>query len=472
VIYQVFSIINIRIYDILTQINHRYRSLSVPEIDNQDQFIKWFRYSSPYINAHRGKTFVILFDGDTVNDDDFPNLIHDIALLNSLGIKLVLVHGARPQINVRLAEKQLNTQIINHIRVTDESALECVKEAVGSVKMKIEAMLSMGVANSPMAGAKIRVVSGNYVMAKPFGIHNGIDYYFTGEVRRVDAQAINKQLNDDAIVLLSSTAYSPTGEIFSLTAEEVATRTAISLGADKFIHLTENINLLDSNNHNIKEMTLSQAKKYLVTNKHLANENTNISLNSCISVCGDGVKRAHIVNRHTPGALLLELFSRNGIGTLVTEDNYDLVRQAKIDDVGGIIEIIEPLERTGILVRRSRERLEIEIDHFTVMERDGMIIACTASTFYPEENLTELGCLAIHPDYRHENRGELLLSMIEKNSIKKNIDQIFVLTSQTSHWFIERGFQQASIADLPLEKQSLYNFQRNSKVFVKSISLK
>ncbi|MDH5258448.1 MAG: amino-acid N-acetyltransferase, partial [Gammaproteobacteria bacterium] len=327
----------------------------MPEIDNQDQFIKWFRHSSPYINAHRGKIFVILFDGDTVNDDDFPSIIHDIALLNSLGIKLVLVHGARPQINSRLLEKKLDTKIINQIRVTDEQALNCVKEAVGSVKMKIEAMLSMGVANSPMAGARIRVVSGNYVMAKPYGIHDGVDYCFTGEVRRVDAHSIHKQLNDNAVVLLSSTAYSPTGEIFSLTAEEVATRTAIALAADKFIHLSENVHLTDENHQTIHQMTLSQAKKYLLHNLPDEDVNSLVSLKSCIAVCSEGVKRAHIINRHTPGALLLELFSRNGIGTLITEDNYDLVRQAKIDDVGGIFEIIEPLEREGILVRRSRE---------------------------------------------------------------------------------------------------------------------
>ena len=444
----------------------------MPEIDNQDQFIKWFRYSSPYINAHRGKTFVILFDGDTVNDNDFASIIHDIALLNSLGIKLVLVHGARPQINSRIKEKNLQSQIVNHIRVTDEAALQCVKEAVGSVKMQIEAMLSMGVANSPMAGAKIKVVSGNFVMAKPYGIHDGIDYCFTGEVRRVDAKAIHKQLDDGAIVLLSSTAYSPTGEIFSLTAEEVATRTAIALTADKYIHLAENNHVLDEQQKPIKQMTLSQAKKYLIEHPDNNTNDVIISLKSCISVCGKGVKRAHIINRHTKGALLLELFSRNGIGTLITEDNYDLVRQAQIDDIGGILEIIEPLERNGVLVRRSRDQLEIEIDHFTVMERDGMIIACAASTFYPDENFTELGCLVVHQDYRHEQRGELLLSLIEKQSLQNNINRLFVLTSQTSHWFVERGFKHADISDLPLKKQSLYNYQRNSKVFIKNIDQK
>lgn len=441
----------------------------MPEIDNHDQFIKWFRYSSPYINAHRNKTFVILLDSDSVNDEDFANSIHDIALLNSLGIKLVIVHGARSQIEQRLTDNNLPNRVINHIRVTDEQSLQGIKEAVGAVRIKIEAMLSMGVANSPMAGAKLRVVSGNYVMAKPYGIHDGIDFGFTGEVRRVDAQAIKKQLADNAIVLLSPTAYSPTGEVFNLTAEEVATKTAIALEADKFIHLTESKQLADINKNDIHEITLSRAKKLIDENNDTMDFAMRSSLSSCISVCAQGVKRSHIVNRHVSGALLLELFSRNGIGLLITADNYDITRQAKIDDIGGILEIIEPLERNGILVRRSRERLEMEIENFTVMERDGMIIACAATHFYPNDNFTELGCLAVHHDYQKENRGEQLLSSIEKQCLQQKINRLFVLTSQTSHWFVERGFLSGEIGDLPVEKQSLYNYQRNSRVFIKSI---
>ena len=442
----------------------------MPENNNLAQFVEWFRYSSPYINAHRGKTLVILFDGDAVDDANFPNLIHDIALLDSLGIRLVLVHGARYQIEKRLESANLKSNIVNNLRITDEATLQCVKEAVGSVRMHIEAMLSMGVANSPMAGAKIRVVSGNFVVAKPIGVHEGVDYCFTGEVRRIDASAIQHQLDDNSIVLLSSIGYSPTGEIFSLSAEDVATKAAIALNADKFIYLTEDLELRDTQGEVISQFSLSQAKTYVDSKHTELNENTRRSLSSAIDVCTKGVRRAHIVDRHVQGALLLELYTRNGIGTLVTADCYDTTRQANIDDVAGIIELIEPLEKEGILVRRSRERLEIEIDHFTVMERDGMIIACSA--LYPYGNTAELACLAVHKDYRNGQRGETLLSYTEKKALQLNVEQLFVLSSKTAHWFIERGFEASTIDALPVERQKMYNYQRRSKVFTKQLSIK
>lgn len=439
------------------------------EIDNKEEFVKWFRHSSPYINAHRGKTFVILFDGDAVEDPDFPNLVHDIALLNSLGIRLVLVHGARFQIEQSLNAAGLNSQIVNHTRVTDEASLHIVKQSIGVVKMQVEAMLSMGVANSPMAGAKIRVVSGNFVTAKPVGVQGGIDFCFTGNVRRIDTNSIEKHLNDESIVLLSSIGYSPTGEIFSLTAEEVATQTAVALKADKLIYLCNNNSITDTNDQPIAQLTLNEAKQWLNQHNKSIDWQTSHSMQSAIEVCSKGVKRAHIVDRHISGALLLELFSRNGIGTLISGDTYDTTRQATIDDIGGILELIEPLESDGILVRRSRERLEMEVTSFTVVERDGMIIGCAALYMYKNENIAELACLAIDSDYRNEKRGDFLLQGLEANASKQGIKKLFVLTAKTAHWFIERGFAEAKIDDLPLDKQKMYNYQRRSKVFIKQL---
>lgn len=439
------------------------------DVQNNDEFVKWFRHSSPYINAHRNKVFVILFDGEAVDDDNFPNLIHDIALLNSLGIRLILVHGARHQIEGNLQKAKIKSTIINHTRITDEPVLEVVKQSVGAVKMKIEAMLSMGISHSPMAGSKIKVVSGNFVTAKPLGVQDGVDFCFTGEVRRIDTDSIIRHLNDQAIVLLSSVGYSPTGEIFSLTAEQVATRTAIALKADKLIYLCNKNEIVDDDNKPVSQFAIQEAKTWLAYKHEQISWQTQHSLESAIEVCSKGVRRAHIIDRNISGALLLELFSRNGIGTLVSGDTYDSTRQANIDDVGGILELIEPLEKDGSLVRRSRERLEIEISHFTILERDGMIIGCTALYPYPEEALAELACLAIHKDYQNEKRGEYLLQLMEEQAISNDIKKLFVLTAKTAHWFIERGFVSAKIDSLPLDKQRMYNFQRRSKVFVKTL---
>ena len=438
------------------------------ETFDSEQFVHWFRHASPYINAHRGRTFVILLEGDTIASAQFPDIVHDIALLDSLGVKLCLVLGARPQIEARINDAGIASRLVNGVRITDGATLPLVKEAIGRVHMEVEAMLSMGLANSPMAGARLRAASGNFVTARPYGVRNGIDYCHTGEVRRVDAEAIRHHLHRDEIVLLSSIGYSPTGEIFNLTAEDVATAIATELKADKLLLLTNEPGVT-KDQELLPHLTLSAAQQLLVSNE-LASDTQRHYLLNAAKACAGGVRRTHIFDGNRDGALLLELFTRNGIGTLITADRYDALRRATIDDVGGILELIEPLERDGILVRRSRERLEMEIDHFAVMERDGMIIACSAIYPFPQDFVAELACLAVHPDYRREGRAQTLLNMAEQFAVKKGVQRLFVLTARTAHWFLEHGFEEATLTDLPVERQAMYNYQRRSKVFIKKLT--
>ncbi len=446
----------------------------MPNIFDEAQFVTWFRSSSPYINAFRGRTFVIMFSGEAVADDQFAHLIHDIALLNSLGARLVLAHGARPQIEQRLTERNAAIHYVKELRITDDAALTVVKEAVGTLRIEIEALLSMGLANSPMAGAGIRVASGNFVTAKPVGIRDGIDYCYTGEVRRVDAEAIKQRLDDGAIVLLSPLGYSPTGETFNLTALEVATATAIALNADKLLCLVEDRGLFDADKDLMRQLTLGEAEQWLAAQRAPIDNESNKAhreiaqyVMHAVQACRQGVRRAHLIDRHIDGALLLELFTRDGIGTLITADQYENMRKATIDDVGGILGLIEPLETEGALVRRSRERLETEIDYFMVMERDGMITACAALYPFKKESVGELACLAVHPAYRDGGRGEALLNALEHHAKQQGIGHLFALTTHATHWFRERGFSPAKIEDLPVQRQHLYNYQRKSKVFIK-----
>jgi amino-acid N-acetyltransferase len=432
------------------------------------QFVDWFRSSSPYINAFRGRTFVIVFGGEVISERRFTSLAHDVALLNSLGIRLVLVHGSRPQIEQRLRERKVRIQYVHGRRVTDRDSLECVKEAAGSVSVDIEAMLSMGLSNTPMAGARIRVASGNFVTARPLGVLEGIDHLYTGKVRRIDHQAIQQQLDGGAIVLLSPIGYSPTGEIFNLTALEVASATAIALKADKILCLVEAYGLENSSGQLLRELTPAGAERELAAKPELPQTMIEV-LRHAIECCRAGVRRAHLIDHRRDGALLLELFTRDGIGTMITTDIYEGTRQATIEDVGGILNLIAPLEQEGILVRRSREHLEIGIGQFTVIERDGMVIACAAFQPFEEERVGELACLAVHPDYRHSGHGEALLRLMENEAKKRGIDRLFVLTTHASHWFQERGFQAADIGVLPVARQAMYNYQRNSQVFIKTL---
>ncbi|MGK0250022.1 MAG: amino-acid N-acetyltransferase [Oleispira sp.] len=440
-------------------------------MDN-NQYVKWFRHSSPYINAHRGKTFVLMLEGDAIADDNFAHIVQDIALLNSLGVRLVIVHGARPQIDQVLNVLNIKSQFQGDLRITDQAALNAVRAAIGIVKSDIEARLSVGLPNTPMHGARIRVVSGNFVTAKPKGVIDGVDFQHTGEVRRIDRRAIDQQLDQGNIVLLSSCGYSPSGEMFNLAAEDVATQTAIALTAEKLILMGEDeglpsaIRKSEENDSGIISQITTDELSQLIPS--LSGEHK-MHAQSSLTAIKAGINRAHLLSHKIDGALLQELFTHEGAGTLVTAGDYEQLRQANIEDVGGILELLTPLEEQGVLVRRSRELLETEINRFKVIERDGMIIACAA--LYPSSTgLAELACVAVSSEYRSGQRGDRLLNAISIQAKAENIDKIFVLTTRTAHWFMERGFSEADISALPTERQSLYNFQRNSKIFIKTLN--
>ncbi len=434
---------------------------------DQSHFIAWFRQAGPYINAHRGRIAVICFGGEAVEGVGFDALIHDIALLHSLGLKLVLVHGARPQIEGRLAEAGQSVRYVDGLRITDQATLPLVEEAIGRLRIAIEARLSMGMANSPMQGARLRVVSGNFVTARPLGVRDGVDYCFTGEVRRVDAAAIKAWLDDHALVLLSPMGYSPTGEAFNLSAEEVATSTAAALRADKLLLLYEGADLRTPDGELVHELGPVEAERLLAGDGPDAEMRRHLTM--ALRACRAGVRRVHLIRRSESGGLLLELYTRDGVGTMLNADSYDELRMAGIDDVGGILALIEPLETAGILVRRSRELLEIEIERFHVLERDGAIIGCAALYPFPDERVGELACLAVADDYRNGGRAELLLRHIEYKARYLGLNRLFVLTTRTAHWFQEHGFEPAVVGALPVARQAMYNWQRASKVFVKRL---
>lgn len=434
-------------------------------MENSDsQFVDWFRSASPYIHKHRGSTFVVYFGGEALTSGDFPDLIHDLALLSSLGIRLIVVHGIRPQIEDELGKQNVAAKFALGLRITDPESLACVKKAVGATRVEIEALFSTGIVNSPMGGAQIQVASGNFVTARPLGIRDGIDFCNTGEVRRIATTAITRRLDSGEIVLISPIGYSPTGEVFNLSAYDVASSVAVALSADKLLLLTEGDQGVDEHGNLMREMSHQDVAD------RLQSENETVSELLCaLTASQNGVKRVHLINREVSGSLLIELFTRDGVGTMISAAPFDQIRKATVDDIGGFLELISPLEKSGVLVKRSREKLETEINHFTVMVRDNAIIGCIALYPFAGEDLAEIACLAVDPGYINGGRGELLLNTIEKEAKKAGIKRLFVLTTQTAHWFIEHGFIIGEIRELPVERQSLYNYQRNSKVFFKTL---
>ncbi|PTA48972.1 amino-acid N-acetyltransferase [Shewanella morhuae] len=432
------------------------------------ELVDGFRHSAPYVNAHRGKTFVVMLGGEALAQNQFRAILNDVALLHSLGIKVVLVYGARPQIDAALANNDIEPIYHEGVRITDEESLKVIKQVAGALQFDITARLSMSLSNTPMQGAQINLVSGNFVIAQPLGVDNGIDFCLSGRVRRIDVQGLKRQLDNHCIVLMGPIAASVTGESFNLTAEEIATQVAIKLKADKMIGFSSQNGILDRNGDVIAELMPNDAQNIMdkLSEQGSACVGTMAFLKASIDACRNGVPRCHLVSYLEDGALLQELFSREGIGTQIVTESAERLRSASIADIGGVLNLIRPLEEQGILVRRSREQLEIEIEQFMLIERDGLVIGCAALYPFEEDNAGEFACLVVHPDYRDADRGSLLLKNIINKARNRGYSRLFALTTRSIHWFLEHGFMIEDVEALPQKKKQLYNYQRRSKILV------
>jgi amino-acid N-acetyltransferase len=436
----------------------------------QMELVTALRASAPYVHAHRGRTFVIHLPGSAAASPRFVHLIYDIALLASLGVRLVIVFGARPQINETLEQYNIRPRFSNNIRVSDKATLDCVRQAVGSLQMSYEAHLSTSLVSTPMGSARITTASGNLVTARPIGVVDGVNHGHTGEIRRIDAASIEAHLERGHIVLLSCIGYSPSGEIFDLVAEDVASATATALAANKLVLMHPGGAMHARFSESSPGLTIEAARALLHAGDSDLAEADKARLEAAIAACSAGVERCHLVSFEADGALLRELYSHDGMGTMVAADTYDDLRTATPEDLGGILALIEPMSAKGLLVPRSREAIELDIDHYVVMARDGLVTACSALLPYPNDAAGELACVAVHPGYRGGDRAARLLAEIEKRARGAGLSKLFVLTTRAPHWFLEHGFTPSDLDALPPSKRQAYNHQRNSMVLIKPLA--
>lgn len=430
---------------------------------NTEDHIHWFRHTGPYIKAHRGRTFVVYLGNGVLESPNLTTLVHDLALLHSLGVRLVLVHATREAIDSALPSDH-PVVFREGIRVTDDLTLAAASDVAARQRVQLERLLSMGLPNTPLKDAHIRVMAGNVLTAKPIGIREGVDHLHSGTVRKIDKEGVQAILNNDAIALISPLGYSPAGELFSISASDAAEAVAVAIGADKLIFLDRHVGLEDEGGNLIRQCTSASAQ-----NLSVVDEEQQRLLDAACRACSRGVTRSHLLTFHREGALLEELFTHDGSGTLIAQDPYEQAREAGIDDIASIMEIIRPLEESGALVRRSRERLEEEIHHFSILERDGRVIACAALYPFTEAGAGEIACVATHPDYRGEGRAQQLLNKLIDEAARLSLTEVFVLTTQSTHWFLEQGFEPTAPELLPVEKQHLYNWQRNAAVLKRGI---
>ncbi len=434
-----------------------------------EALVAWLREVSPYFHRHRRRTFVVYFGGEAVDDAAFAFQVRDLLLLAAVGVRLVVVFGARPQIERRLAARGISPHVVGELRVSSRETMDAVREVVGAMRLDIESAFSFGSRGGPLAAAGSKVAGGNFVLARPAGIIDGVDLVFTGLVRSIDRGAIESRLDNGEIVLLPPLGYSPTGELFNLKAKDLAATVASELNAAKLILISEREGVVDAAGQLCRQLTLRQARELRddIGRAGQADTLDNELLETAIRACQLGVERVHVIGRHLDGAILRELFTRDGVGTMLSSAPFDHLREARVEDVGGILQLVQPLEEQGILVKRSREKLESEIDHFVVMLRESTVIACGALYPYAAHSTAEIACIAVHPDYRGGQFGDTLLDELERRGRESGLQSIFVLTTQATQWFNERGYVQAPLSELPVERLDAYNFQRNSAVLVK-----
>ena len=403
-----------------------------------DTYAQWFRASTPYIRAHRGRTFVVMLGADALACGNLTNIVHDLALLNVLGVRLVVVHGANDEVAGPL----------------NPDALEAARQSASDARGRLEALFATGLPQSPLRNRHIALVSGNLVTAQPSGIVAGVDQLGAGKPRRVQTDVVSALLAAGNVVLVPPVGYSPSGAAYFIEPEALAVRVAAELAADKLIVYHAASRVGDDGDFTTKAMDRLRTER---TFDAVADRR----LGALVDACRAGVERAHLVGFADDGVLLEELFTAEGAGTQVGDGDYRVVRRATAGDIGAIVDLIRPLEAAGVLVPRSRDRVEREIGDFFVAELDGAVNGCCALLPLGHGD-AELACLV-----GGDKVGTRLLAAVEKAARIASVSRLFALTTTATDWFLEHGFAVDVVAALPTDRRRLYSQQRNAKVLTK-----
>ena len=449
-------------------------------------FVNMFRGSANYIARHRNTVAVYHIPGSILINPDNNNLrdlMNDIALTWLLGMQIVLVAGCREQMQARQGLDSNEFLQFGALQVTDAERLRIVKEEAGFVRFELERQLARALrmqADTPDGN----VVSGNFYSAQPLGVMGGIDYQYTGFVRRLEVEKIRAVHQQRDICLLSTLGVSPSGEVFNVNSEALAAVTAATLQAAKVIYFCDGALRHKKHGTQIQSLRYTDARKLIDYHGIQVNPKGFISCDdtklSCetsdilckIAWCAEairrgGVQRAHLLSPQH-GALLQELYTRDGSGTLIAADVYEGIRQATVMDVASIHTLIAPLVAAGTLVDRPKTVLEKDVQMYYVYTRDSSIVACGQLKVF-ENGFAEIGCLVVNQDFRSSGRGDAMLGYLERLCLQQGCTKIFVLSTQTMEWFVERGFDIVPVEELPPSRQATYNRQRASKIYMKTV---
>ena len=461
----------VEIFKVSPQYFFNQSSVDTSDATAQSSFIQNFRLSAKYINLFNQNIFVIALSGYVFNEDQFEKIAQDINILHSLKIKVILVYGARPQVESILVKNKIPVRLVKNMRVTSSAALKHVIEVNGAIRNKIEATLS----TIKSVSEGMRLSSGNFLTAMPVGIIDGIDMESTGKIRGVDVEAIKNKLNHHEIVIVSPIGYSPLGKIFNLSYEQTAAYVAAAVNADKLIYYVDANGILNERGELIPELTSEKAHKLIShieekpspeSAQNLSYDDFNI-LKSSVFAIKNKIKKVHLINRHIDGSLIEELFTEKGSGTILTEFALENFRKSTEGDLKDIYRILFPLEKRKILIERDLTQIKGMINQFYVLEHDKKFVGCVSLNSFKES--LELASFSIEPKYQRLGFGKKLLKFCELEAKKLKYDEIFILTTQSEHWFAENGFKEKSKELMPTFKKKNYQSERNSKYLTKKL---
>jgi amino-acid N-acetyltransferase len=414
-----------------------------------------------YIPRFRERVFVISFDGAVVTDENFANILQDLAVLWSLNIRIVLAHGAAAQIRDLAAERGVPASDLDGSGVTDATTLQLALTAANRLTHEIL---------EGLATLDLRAACPNAIVAHPLGILQGVDHLFTGKVERIDVGLLQTLVDAGIVPVIPPLGFDGEGRTYRVNSDSVALAAAEALKATKLIYVTPQDGLFRQGRL-FRQMLAGDLERLLVAERDDFPPETLSKAQHAVAACRAGIPRVHIINGRLDEALLAEVFSNEGIGTLIYANEYQQIRRALKKDIPSIIKLIQPSVETTELVKRTRAGIEKTLGDYFIFEIDRNPVACVALHPFPELGKAELACLFVNPSHENQGIGRKLLQYAEAKAREQGLRELIALSTQAFTYFQSKGgFQEGTPEDLPPSRRDKYEQSgRRSKVLVKKL---
>ncbi len=440
-------------------------------MESSNDHVEIIREAFRYTQAFREKTFVFQLDDAVVTDPVISSLVRDLVLLQRAGIRIVLVAGARQRIDEVLRRYNVTCDKHQGVRISTSDAIPFIKMAAFDVANRIMTSLS---------GLGMNAVIGNWVRARSLGVVGGVDYKDAGVVDKIRVDLLRGVVDQGSIPILPCIGWSPSGKPYNLSSRELATSLSTALQASKLFFVAEFDGLFPTSytvderietapNGRVSRMDVDQTQHFLTLNGQHSDDLAIELLKLALDAARGGVERVHLVDGRSDGAILREIFSNLGVGTMIHANQYQSIRAMRREDVTDVYRLMRPLVEHGLLIHRSESELADRHEDYVVFETDGMVHGCGALHLFGVEQ-GEIAALAVDRMYDHFAIGQRITAYLVDRARVAGLRRVFALTTQASDWFEQLGFRPGTVDDIPEAKQEQYDYSRSSRVLLLDLS--